>query len=239
MPQFKLRPEAFAKVKKRIIIRFAVIFVVCFVLVTLASGQQNKVDAATNAVTAAVIFLFLIVIYFFSIRRSLKYAKLLYDSYTFIIEGNTLTRLQQNTPAISFNFNEVKTISKTSKGNLIITGTKPGDIIYIPPTVENPAEMEQLLAGIQPISKTAAISFIVKYNLPISVLVIAMMICVYAVNNKVIVGVSGTVVSLVLVWGLYDTQANKNIDTKTKRNMLWTLVVLLSVITVTIIKLRR
>lgn len=237
MPQFKLSPEGFATVKKRSLIRFAIIFIICASASLLIGNQRSNVKEDTNLVINALLLLALLV-FTFSFRRSLKQVKELYFSYTIIIDGATITRLQQNTPTVTIPYAGITNISKLANGNLVINGTNRGDVIYIPPTLEGLEELEGILEGIQPLSQKSKLPFMQQYNLIISLIVAVLMICVYAVNNKIIVGISGTIVSLVLVWGLYDIQQNKNIDRKTRRNMLWAFVVLFSVVTVTIMKLR-
>jgi hypothetical protein len=238
MPQFKLSPEGFATVKKRSVIRFAIIFIICASASLLIGNQRGKVDEDTSLVINGLLLLVLLVVFTFSFRRSLKQVKELYFSYTIIIDGATITRLQQNTPTVTIPYAGITSISKLANGNLVINGTNRGDVIYIPPSLEGLEELEGILEGIQPISQKSKLPFVQQYNLVISLLVVVLMICVYVVNNKIIVGISGAIVSLALVWGLYDIQRNKNIDRKTRRGALWALVVLFSVVTATIIKLR-
>lgn len=238
MPHFKLSPEGFATVKKRSLIRFTIIFIIYASASLLIVIQRGKIDDDTNFVVGALLLLGLLVVFTFSFRRSKKQVKELYFSYTIIIDGATITRLQQNTHTVTIPYAGITSISKLANGKLVINGSNRGDVIYIPPALEGLEELEGILEGIQPISQKSKLPFVQQYNLFISLIVGALMICVYVVNNKIIVGVSGLIVSLVLIWGLYDMQHNKNIDKKTRRNMLWAIVVLFSVVTVTIIKLR-
>ncbi len=238
MLQFKLSPEGFASVKKRNLIRYAIISIFSVSASLLVVVQPDKNDGGINLVVGALLVLGLLVIFTFSFRRSLKQVRELYFSYTIIIDGSTITRLQQNTPTVTIPYAGITSISKLANGKLVINGTNRGDIIYIPATLEGLEELEGILQGIQPISQKNMLPFVQRYNLLISLVVVGLMICVYAVNNKIIVGISGAILSLALVWALYDTQRNKNIDRKTRRGALWVLVVLFSVVTATIMKLR-
>jgi len=236
MPQFKLRPEGFAVVRKKIITRFIGILLFAMLIVVMVDYQ--KADGyKPSPYSWLLTFLFTAALGVFAILRGLKYQLALYSSYIISIENKCITRLQQNTPTITMYFTEITGITKASDGTLTVKGVKPGDIIYIPPSVENQADIELLLSNITPIEERAP--FIQRYSLFVSATFFILMACLYTVNNKAVVAISGTVVSVVLLWGMYRLQTSKNMDAKVKRNTLSALVVLISVVVVTIIKLRR
>lgn len=236
MPQFKLRPEGFAAVRKKIIARFIGILLFAMLIVVMVEYQKADVYKP-SPYSWLLTFLFTAALGVFAILRGIKYQLALYSSYIISIENKCITRLQQNTPTITINFTEITGITKASDGTLTVKGVKPGDIIYIPPTVENQADIELLLANIAPIEGRP--HFMQRYSLLVSVTFFGLMACLYMVNNKAVVAISGTIVSAVLIWGMYLLQNNKNIDAKVKRNMLSVLVVLISVVMVMIVKLRR
>ncbi len=63
------------------------------------------------------------------------------------------------------------------------------------------------------------------------------MFCVYTVQNKLIVGLAGTTLAILLIWSFIKMRKSKNVDRKTKQTTWWLLLVLVSVITVMIVKL--
>ncbi len=63
------------------------------------------------------------------------------------------------------------------------------------------------------------------------------MAAVYISKDKIVVGVSGTILLLVLGYSFYEVQISKNIDSKTKRSMWWLIPVTISIITIVYYKL--
>ena len=90
---------------------------------------------------------------------------------------------------------------------------------------------------IKSISENVPLSFIEKYPLALILVALTSMGGVYAVNNKIVVLLSGTTVSIILIWGFAESRKNKNISDKVKRSMWWVFVVLFSVIITVITKL--
>jgi hypothetical protein len=63
------------------------------------------------------------------------------------------------------------------------------------------------------------------------------MTVVYVSDNKILVALSGLIVSSVLIRSFMQIRRNKNIDNKTKRSSYYKLLVLVSVVVVTIMKI--
>ena len=63
------------------------------------------------------------------------------------------------------------------------------------------------------------------------------MLCVYALNNKIIVGIAGVTLVVLMTWSFIKIRRSKNVDIKTKKSMWWILIVLASVIAVMFFKL--
>lgn len=63
------------------------------------------------------------------------------------------------------------------------------------------------------------------------------MFCVYTMNNKLVVALTGSVLVFLLVWSFVNIRNSKNVDTNIKRNVWWVIVVLASVIAVMVFKL--
>ena len=60
---------------------------------------------------------------------------------------------------------------------------------------------------------------------------------VYISKDKMIVGVSGTVLLLILGYSFFEVQRSKNIDHKTKQGMWWVILVTASIVAVMYYKL--
>ena len=76
-----------------------------------------------------------------------------------------------------------------------------------------------------------------KYQSLTGLLTVGLMLCVYTVNNKIIVGLTGTALVALFIWSFAKIRSSKNVDSKTKRGIWWILLVLASVIAVMVFKL--
>ena len=56
------------------------------------------------------------------------------------------------------------------------------------------------------------------------------MAAVYMSKDKIIVGVSGTVLVVVLGYSFFEVQRSKNVDSKTKKGMWWLILVIASIV---------
>jgi hypothetical protein len=76
-----------------------------------------------------------------------------------------------------------------------------------------------------------------KYQSLTALLVVGLMLCVYMVNNKIIVALAGTIFTAIMISSFVKIRSSKNVDHRTKKIVWWGLIVLASVITVMIFKL--
>ncbi|AEV96941.1 hypothetical protein A4D02_18775 [Niastella koreensis] len=172
----------------------------------------------------------------FSIWRGIKRQRALLESYELTISDTLICREQLNTPDISILVSEVIEIAKHPKGGFTIKGSRKNGTIIIPVQIENYEQIEAILQQIHPIIlKKNAWKNMLRVLLPLAGL--GLFLCVYLLNNKIIVGVAGTLLTGLMIWSLVLIQKNKNVDRKTKNRMWIMLLVLASIIWVTIMKL--
>ncbi|MCT4589725.1 MAG: hypothetical protein N4A71_18020 [Carboxylicivirga sp.] len=110
--------------------------------------------------------------------------------------------------------------------------------IIVPAQLERIDEMEESLrANCQEEEKPVKTkSILQKLTIPFVFLTIGLMGVVYISSNKILVGIAGLVLTVVLIWSFINIQRNKNIDKRTRRSSYWTILVLLSIIGITISK---
>lgn len=169
--------------------------------------------------------------------RGTNRQKALFESYVLTITNNLITREQLNTPTISIYFNEVKEIAKHKNGSFSIKGKDATDLIGIPSQIANYSQLETTLQSIQTIIVKDKVSFLQKNQSLAGLLTVGLMLCVYTVNNKVIVALTGITLVALMVWSFLKIRNSKNVDSKTKKSVWWVLLVLASVIAVMIFKL--
>lgn len=236
MQVFKIKQDGFKEIKKQMLIRATPLL-----LITLsASVIITSINSNHNANTVSILpfyIPFILILVSIGVYRGVKRQMALFNSYTLTISNNLISRDQLNTPPISIYFNDIKEIIKHKNGSFTIKGKETGDLIGVPPQIDNYPQLEEILNRIQPITIKNKLPFLQKYPSLTGLLTVGLMFCVYVVNNKLIVGLAGVTLVSFMVWSLIKIQNSKNVDSKTKKNAWWVLIVLVSVITVMVFKL--
>ena len=232
MQTFKIRQSGFKEIRKTILARtIPLLLIVLAFGITIASRSLDYTDILPYYIP------FIIILLALGIYRGLNRQKKLLTSYTLTITNNLITREQVNTPTISIYFNNIKEISKNKNGVFTIKGIDKEDVIIIPSQIDNYFQLEATLQSISQIVAKDKVSLFQKYQSLTSLLTVGLMLCVYTVNNKIIVALTGTMLITIMIWSLIKIRNSKNIDSKTKKIFWWSLIVLASVIAMMIIKL--
>lgn len=207
------------------------IVAVMAILISTLSSEKTDVNLFPIIIPAVQIFIG------FSYYRSFKKQKRLLMSYTVTLSDNEIIREQLNTPPLTINFMEIKEIVKSEKGNFTIKGVSRQDVIYIPYLIDDPIELEKCLATFGPITVHTKDPFYRKYRIWLSIAVLGLIVSIYTVNNKIIVGICGTLVSGLMAWGFYERITSKNLPQNIKRRSWILLLVIASIIYTVYIKL--
>jgi hypothetical protein len=236
MQVFKIKQDGFKEIKKQMLIRTLPIMLIAVTGGIVISSINSKGKAADVNVLPFLIP-FVAVAVGFGLYRGVNRQKALFDSYTLTLTNNLITREQFNTPTISIYFNDIKEIAKHKNGSFIIKGKDATDLIGVPAQIDNYSQLETTLQNIQPIIVKDKVSFFQKYPSLIGLLTVGLMLCVYTVNNKIIVAITGTALIALMIWSFIKIRSSKNVDSKTKKIIWWVVLVLASVIAVMIFKL--
>jgi hypothetical protein len=231
MQTFKINTEGLTK---RLLIRSIpslLISIIIWFTVFHIQGGSAYVDAAFYFIPVVLIMGIL----GFSIWRGIKRQKALLESYELTISDQLICREQLNTPDISILVTEVVEIAKYPKGGFSIRGSRNNGTIIIPVQVENYAQLEATLQQIHPITIKRH-SFLKKFQFLLSLISLGLMVCVFLLTDKIIVGTAGCLLTALMIWSLVRIQKDKNIDRKTRNGMWAILLFLASIIGVTILK---
>lgn len=234
MKQFKIGEDGYKKFRQRWL-RIMVPFIVVLVLIFVAYNLYTSGGAAGD--TWLYFAPIVPIIYIFSIVRSLKKQKKFLLSYTINISDNEIMREQMNTPPLTINFMEIKEIIRSEKGNFIIKGASRTDIINIPYFMDNIGDLEQHLQTLAPIKIRTKDPWHVKYRWALLFLMLALFLGLVNSNNKVIVGICGTLSVGLIIWAIYFLLTSKNIPTSSKRRVWIYFLILASIIYATYTKL--
>jgi hypothetical protein len=233
---FKIRENGFDEIKKQLIIKSALFLLIAmsFAVVILFFNAKDKQELFDTLPFLLPIFLFSIC---YGTFKGLKRQKKLFQSYNLIFSENKVVREQFNTPTINIPFGEIKSISKDKKGGYAIKGKTAVETILIPAQIENYENLEVLFDQIKPIENFQQPTFDEKYRIPMMLLTMVSMVVVFVSFNKILVGVCCLIVSGLLIRSFIQIIKDKNMDSKTKRVGYYSLLVLVSVIAVTIMKI--
>jgi hypothetical protein len=238
MEQFKIRQDGFKEIRKTILIKAIPISLFA------AVGGLAISHFATNGQQSDVnVYPFLVPIVLgvlaFGLYRGVKRQKEIFDSYILTVDNNGITREQHNTPTISISNADVSAIIKNSNGSFTIKGSSLVNVIGVPSQIDDYEKLENSLAQIRQISTKSSQPFLEKFRGLIAILTIGLMAAVYISKDKIIVGVSGAVLLVVLGYSFFVVQKSKNVDSKTKKGMWWIILVIASIVGVMYYKLTR
>lgn len=234
MQQFKIREDGFKEIRKQALTRSVPISLLA-VSAGIFISQRNTPQSEDVNVLPFIIPIALCSVGY-GVFVGIKRQKTLFDSYTLTITDTEIKREQFNTPAISIPLGEIKEIVKNKNNSFTIKGTSPQDIIGIPAQIERHEDLEIILQSIDPIVVKQQVTFLERYQGFAGLLTIGLMLCVYVAQNKVVVALSGTALTIFLGWSLYAVQRNKSVDNKTRKSMWLVLLPMISVIVMTILK---
>lgn len=230
MLTFKIKPDGFKEIRKRILLFSIPAFVLGIVItgVSMYTSTMNRSDdvkpgyAPEQSIQLIDVIAYLPMVIFiailaFGLTRMLKKAKKTLDSYELTISENLIAREQLNTPTISIYINEVQEIIKRKKGGFYIKGEKARDFIIVPKQIENPEQLELALEKIKPlVSKGKGINQL-KWQALLNLASLALLITLNVSFNHIIVAISGTLFLAITVYNFIQAQKSKNIDYRTKR----------------------
>ncbi|MDR6763460.1 hypothetical protein J2Y38_003681 [Flavobacterium sp. 2755] len=233
---FKIKENGFNEIKKQLIIKS-----IPFFLITVSFGfalsyiNSKDKENVLSSLLFTIPFVGLSMAYGFS--KVLKRQKKIFETYRLVFSEGNVFREQFNTPTVNIQFNDIQSIIKEKKGNYTIKGKTTVETILIPSQIENQEGLELLFDKIKPISNSVQRTFDEKYKIPILLITIFSMGAVYVATNKILVGVCGVLVTVILLRSFFQIKNNKNIDNKTKQGSYFIFLVLASIIAVTIMKI--
>lgn len=229
MEQFKIRQDGFKEIRKMMLIKAIPISLLAvsggLVISHFTTNEQQSNENVFSFVIPMVLGALA-----FGLYRGINRQKEIFDSYRLMIDNNGITREQHNTPTITISNTDVSEIIKNSNGSFTIKGNSFVNVIGVPSQIDNYEKLEKSLAEIRQISTKNSEPFLQKFRgILSSILTIGLMASVYISKDKIIVGVSGTVLLTVLGYSFFEVQKSKNIDSKTKKGMWWLIIVIASI----------
>ncbi len=229
LQQFRIRPGTFEIVrKKRLRSILPIMFLAAAAGIAISYTTTKNLPGQVN--TLPFVIVFLVVAFSFTIYRGLNRLRAMYESYLLTVDANTITREQFGLPPMTIHFFEIREISKSPQGYIIVRGREPSSVIYIPPELENFDTLETLLRQTEPFLPPQQLTFLQRNPLILPIATMVLMSVVFISFNKWLVGICGTLLLLVMAYSFYGIQNHKYINRRIKRISWWYLLLALVVI---------
>jgi hypothetical protein len=229
MEQYSITPKALSSLRSKMVFRAAPIL-----LLSAGAGvyisQQGSSDYTTLLISIPVILLVL----GYGLFRGWRTQKVYLESYKLTFNENEIVRSADNVPTITIHVFEVSEITRDGQGNLFVQGKDRANTIAIPSQIEN---YDHLLARLEQIQPVTGVSLLTKYRTLVGIFILACMIALYTMTNKIIVGISGTLLTIAILWSFYELQTNKNVTNSAKRSSWLRLLFAIAVIYTMVMKL--
>lgn len=229
MEQFKIRQDGFKEIRKALLVQvisLSLIAIIGGMAMSHFSGNEDQRDVNVFPVLIPIVLGAMA----FGLYRGVQRQKTLFDSYVLTIDDSGITREQYNTSTITISNSDIKKIVKNSNGSYTIKGNSSANIIVIPSQINDYEKFEKLLFDLGPISVKTKESLLQKFRIPISLLALGLMGIVYIAKDKIIVGITGTILLVFFIYSTFAIQRSKNIDNKTKKASWWVLLMIGSII---------
>lgn len=234
--QFKIKENGFDEIKKKIILQTSL-----FALIAagggLAISHFNTDAQSSDSNTFFIIIPIMLGVIAFGVVKGINRQKRIFNSYKLIVNEERIVRHQEMTSDIEIPLNKIIKITKHKNGGFAIRGAKSNDLIVIPSQVENIEELELRLSQIAKITYGNEKTITQRFPWATPIIVVGLMITVYMSENKILVGISGVLLSIGLIYSLVFTQRSNHVDEKTKKGLWLILIVIFSVISIMYFKL--
>lgn len=237
MKQFRIKENGFNEIRKQILVRMIPLVVISasfgLVIVEYNSASSGRPDINVFPIVIPII----LGAFSYGIYKAVKRQKLLYETYVVKFDDDCLIREQANTPTIKILYKDIKKITKPNLGGIVIVGNNSSNVIFVPAQIDDMPGFEDALLANCTTQISLSKPLIQKLIIPLVLAILALMAVTYISTNKVLVSISGTILTAIMIVSFIKIQTNKNIDRKTRRSSYWVIVVMLSIIGVVISKL--
>lgn len=226
--QYKNSTAGFVKLRKQTLKRAIIISLIAMTAALIITHQTEKnEDLIAQLFSIAVI----IGIIIFAILKAIKTQEDIYNSFVLTLTDTNISSFQKNLGVATIPFENITQISENKHG-LTIKGNNKSVTMIISPSIENYDEIKNHLQCIHSIIPQVSQNIFDKNPILSSAFLLCIMIAVFTSNNKITVGICGTVLLVVMIFCLYKIQTSNLIGRDVKIKSWWLLVVIASVIAI-------
>lgn len=233
---FKLDTKQYPALRKKIISRTIISMVIALGVISFITFKDTAKDDLTISIC---LISGLLLYYLYILFKSVKKRKKIYESYTLTIDELNITRSQDGISDLQIPVSEISTIEKTSDSRFLIIGKSKAllERISIPYQICDYDRVEEILANFKPVTIKTKPNYAEKYRLLIILALIIPMLCVYVVDNKIVVSVSAAITVTIFIYSMFYMAKYRNTIKSWKRALWLYPLVLISILVVTYLKL--
>lgn len=237
MKEFKIKETGFKEIRKQMLVRMIPLVVISasfgLVIVEYNSSNSGRPDINVLPIVIPII----LGVFAYGIFKAIRRQKLIYETYVVKMDDACLIREQANTPTIKILYKDIKKITKPKLGGIVIVGNNSSNVIFVPAQIDDMTGFENALLANCTTQISLSKPLIQKLMTPLVLVILTLMAVTYISTNKILVSISGTILTTIMIFSFIKIQTNKNIDKRTRRSSYWTIIVILSIIGVVISKL--
>lgn len=230
MKEFKIKENGFNEIRKQILVRTIplVLISATFGLVIVEYNSANSGHPEVNVLP--IVIPIILGAFAYGIFKAVKRQKRIYETYVVKIDDSCVIREQGNTPTIKILYTDIKKITKPIQGGIVIVGNNSSNVIFVPAQIDDMSGFEDTLLANSTVQMSQSKPLIQQLMIPIVLAIVGLMAVTYISTNKILVTISGTLLTAIMIVSFIKIQTNKNIDRKTRRSSYWVIVVILSII---------
>jgi hypothetical protein len=235
MHHFKIDADRIKEFRKPIVIRTGILLVFAVVVGGFLPGLMSD-GAASWSNNWILIGLFAAIVPF-SIHMSVKRHEASLLSYRLTITDDSIIREMDKTPSITILKKDVREIILQSNGAIAIVGTSKFNAIGVPTNVERKDELTSLLSEVKPLNVKTSASWLVKFQFPITILVIGLLFSSFYFDNKIISAIGIIAFCVLMISAFVVIQKSKHFDRRMKRMSYIMLIPFIAMLYAAIVKL--
>lgn len=236
MKEFKIKENGFNEIRKQILVRMIplVLISATFGLVIIEYNSANSGHPEVNVLP--IVIPIILGAFAYGIFKAVKRQQRIYETYVVKIDDGCVIREQANTPTIKILYTDIKKITKPNQGGIVIVGNNSSNVIFVPAQIDDMSGFENTLLANSTVQISLSKPLIQQLMIPMVLAIVGLMAVTYISTNKILVTISGTILTAIMIVSFIKIQTNKNIDRKTRRSSYWVIVVILSIIGMVISK---
>lgn len=228
MAVFKFIESGLTEIRKRLMVRFALIIVAmtAWSWSQVASAPDLDFSDPINYLPLLMPPLAIGIVFTFTMRRGMKRTRESLESYHLIIEDGKLVRTQHQVDDYRINTADITRIKHLSNGTIEVQA--PPGKLTIPKYIGPRTELFAALANLHPVEEARA-NLLERYPAVLSVGTIGLMLGCWATDNPYIVVPCAIPLMVMLSWAFVAVRTDPNVGDRVKRFSWVTLIVVLAV----------